>query len=499
MKKSTMLYINVVAVMVVLAMVTPAFGLEMPLDDSAGSKRGPVYDTMWFDQILDHFEFTVEASMTFKQRYLVSTKHFNASRPAIFFYTGNEGPITGFAGNLGQIWENAADLGAAVIFAEHRYYGETLPFGEATFNTTENLRWLTSEQALSDYVLLIAALKDPASSHYLGQGAENAAVITFGGSYGGLLSAYIRIKYPGVVAGAVASSAPIWLFPETQPAGGFLGWVTKTFTAQCPQSIKPIRSTWETMLQMAATPTGLKQLSSTFSLCQPLSSLAQMEAGLWMRIEAALIYLAMADYPYPVDYFGPLPGNPVETVCPFFDGVGTGDDAVEALASAVALFYNYTGEGGECFALSATPGDFSLNQMRAWNYQFCTEMTLAELGSNGVTDFFYPAPLDLKAFAAACAQLYPGIVTRPDWVSATYTSKPLRGASNIVFANGLLDPCTSGSPMVDQGPSVVALNIADAAHHFDLFGSNPADPQSVIDARIEEREYIVQWIAEWLA
>jgi lysosomal Pro-X carboxypeptidase len=38
-----------------------------------------------------------------------------------------------FANNTGFMWENAQAFNAMVIFVEHRYYGESMPYGKQSF------------------------------------------------------------------------------------------------------------------------------------------------------------------------------------------------------------------------------------------------------------------------------------------------------------------------------------------------------------------------------
>lgn len=57
--------------------------------------------------------------------------------------------------------------------------------------------------------------------------------------------------------------------------------------------------------------TGLKELSTTFALCKPLTSMNDYHHLLgWIR--NAFTYLAMMDYPYPTSFMGNLPGYPVK-------------------------------------------------------------------------------------------------------------------------------------------------------------------------------------------
>jgi lysosomal Pro-X carboxypeptidase len=142
-----------------------------------------------FTQPLDHFNSTNHA--TFPQRYFWNDTHFQPGGP-ILYYTGNEADVTLYVNATGLMWENAAELGALLVFGEHRYYGESLPFppklldnnksGVAVSPTPEQLQWLSVEQSLADHKNLISHIKATIP------GASTSKVVAIGGSYGGMQS-----------------------------------------------------------------------------------------------------------------------------------------------------------------------------------------------------------------------------------------------------------------------------------------------------------------------
>ena len=103
----------------------------------------------WFDTIIDHFNFRRPASSngSFPLRYFVSEEFLGkqpSSSPPCFFYAGNEADITTFIKNSGFLFEAAKEMRALIVFAEHRYYGQSYPFGGAsTALTPQNISYLT--------------------------------------------------------------------------------------------------------------------------------------------------------------------------------------------------------------------------------------------------------------------------------------------------------------------------------------------------------------------
>lgn len=155
----------------------------------------------FFTQPLNHF-VPRGRSPTYEQRYCVYDGYASADGVSpILFYTGNESPLEQYINHTGLMWELAPKLKARVVFVEHRYEGQSIPNV-----SSQCLSYGSTIQALADYADILQL--------HLNPGAQ-APVIAFGGSYGGMLSGWMRMKYPHLISGAIAASAPIGGFPQS--------------------------------------------------------------------------------------------------------------------------------------------------------------------------------------------------------------------------------------------------------------------------------------------
>ncbi|XP_024890645.1 lysosomal Pro-X carboxypeptidase [Temnothorax curvispinosus] len=440
------------------------------------------YEIKTLDVRVDHFSFAVQD--TFKLRYLINDTWRKTENPPIFFYTGNEGSIEVFAENTGFLWEIAPQFGALVVFAEHRYYGESLPYGNRSFADPQHLGYLTSQQALADYVELIGHLKSQ-------QGYKRSPVIAFGGSYGGMLSAWMRMKYPHVVQGAIAASAPVLQFTGIVECEAFSRIATSDYRAVNPTCPKLIRRAWSTISNVTSNDEGKKWLSDNWKLCEPLKT-AEHVKTLKDFLHEVYINLAMVNYPYEADFLAPLPGNPINVFCQHLTNASlTGKPLLSALYRAISVYTNYTGKTS-CISMNAAPG---LDADQGWDYQTCTEMVLP-ICTDGINDMFEPAEWNIGDYNNTCFKRY-SVSSQPYLVCEQYGCGNFTSASNIVFSNGLLDPWTSGGVLRNLSESVISMLMPDAAHHLDLRATNSKDPYSVLLTRKFHRHSITKWIEEY--
>ena len=183
-------------------------------------------------------------------------------------------------------WDIAPEFRALIIGAEHRFYGESLPFGNDSY-APEHLGLLSHEQALADYAVLLASLKANLS-------APSSPVITFGGSYGGMLAAWFRMKYPSSTAGAIAASAPILQIPGLMDPHAFNAVITQDYRAANPVAPQAIFNVWTTMLALGSTDAGRATIKSAMRMCA-IDNMDDVYAAI-DYFSSALSYTAMADY-----------------------------------------------------------------------------------------------------------------------------------------------------------------------------------------------------------
>ncbi|KAI1297167.1 putative serine protease K12H4.7 [Halotydeus destructor] len=216
------------------------------------AEREPITG-QWLEQQLNHFD--PSDTRTWKQRFFVNDQFFQPGNP-VFLQLGGEGTADPVWLVDGQIAQNyGPKLGAMLIYVEHRYYGQSHPTPDMS---VDNLKFLTSQQALADFANFITQYT--ASNPNL----QTSKWVTFGGSYSGSLSAWMRLKYPHLVHAAVASSAPVNAVVNFKQ---YLGVVRDSLGSECDSNIEQATEQVAMLLQH---PLSWRNLNSMFTLCDPL-------------------------------------------------------------------------------------------------------------------------------------------------------------------------------------------------------------------------------------
>ncbi|XP_034687382.1 lysosomal Pro-X carboxypeptidase-like [Vitis riparia] len=437
------------------------------------------FQTFYYNQTLDHFNYRPESYITFQQRYVVNFKYWggaNASAP-IFAYLGAEADLDYDLSGLGFLTDNAHQFKALLVYIEHRYYGKSIPFGsrEEAFKNASTLGYFNSAQAIADYAEVLIYIKKKLL-------AENSPVIVVGASYGGMLASWFRLKYPHVALGALASSAPILYFDDITPHNGYFSIVTKDFREASESCYKTISESWSEIDRVASEPNGLSILSKKFRICGQLNNSDELKEFLERT------YSIAAQYDAPPSY-------PVTVVCGGIDGAPEGSDILSRIFAGVVAFRGNM----SCYYTSNTT-DYPIETIQGWGWQTCSEMVIP-IGRAVNDTMFPPAPFNLTTFSRDCTSLY-GVSPRPHWVTTYYGGHDIelilrRFASNIIFSNGLRDPYSIGGVLKNISNSILAILTVNGSHCLDLLPAASTDPEWLVMQRKAEVEIIEGWIAQY--
>ena len=221
----------------------------------------------WFtDAVIDNFAPIEKQQKWYGkgQRYFVNKEFWGGNNYPLFVFIGGEGEekctrLTSYM----YMYDLAREHRAMLIDVEHRFYGQSMPTPD---DSTENLKYLTSDQALADLARIISHLK-------VTYDTQSSKVVTIGGSYPGNLAAWFRLKYPHVSHGSIASSAPVLAqtnFPEymdvvAQALIHFSG-------QQCYNAMQLAAEIVANLAYQGFGSSGMKKLETDFDLCSPIQT-----------------------------------------------------------------------------------------------------------------------------------------------------------------------------------------------------------------------------------
>ncbi|KAI7843438.1 hypothetical protein COHA_002916 [Chlorella ohadii] len=526
-------------------------GLQPPLSTSPPPVPGCT--TYWYSQRLDHF--SRHDKRRWQQRYTLCNAYWNpnAKKQAVYMYLGNESPLPGAWPTIFS--DMARDQGGLLLYAEHRYYGESMPLGSRSL-TNEGLVYLTVEQVLADYAELIEAVRK------IHRVPRSAPTVCYGGSYGGNLAAYLRLTYPRQFDAALASSAVVKFLMPSIP---FLKTKYDAYKARLAASTCKFHAAINILTHalrdaagdecaarvdqaylamqgpLAYSAQGRQQLATALHMCDP-AALDSSEA-------VSAVGAAIRDTWQVPLWWGTFQTlyrtnptfNAAAAMCKIVNAAPNTDlGVVEGMALAViAAAY----EDSKCITSDAAIFPFGSKDngpnatadptMRAWLYQasyWCILLTFFSHALGGIRHA-QATGIELDTFpwasAKCCRQGFPvsthlwsaypsvyGYWAMPapffiNWCKRVYGIKqPLQyprqyeytphklfaRTSNLIFSNGEYDPWAAGSVFTAQAPRVPAIMTPKASHRQDLSAAQAGNTAAF---NATQRQ-IKAWISEWV-
>lgn len=361
MQRSSLLnIINLCSLFVLALLAVTAVGTSKAEANSHHSANNePRKDSYWIEQRVDHFD--IFDRRTWRQRYFVNDEFYEEGGPA-FLMVGGEGEIRKPKSD-GNLFSKLAKERGAICFAlEHRFYGESRPTSDVS---SENLRYLSSKQALEDLAIFINKMK---------KSMNIDKWVLFGGSYPGSLVLWSRLKFPHIVDGAVAASAPLearFNFKE------YLKLVAQSLSLYGgPTCINSLQKANANITRLFELENGLEILHDVFNLCDETemttSDKQLLQSILHSKVEKVIQYSkdnTLFDEPT-------LRSLSISKFCDIMNNNNLGSE-VKRLAEARRVMMN---NSNQC--LSYKFNEFvkrnrnvawKMNGMRPWLYQMCTE------------------------------------------------------------------------------------------------------------------------------
>ncbi|KAI0074024.1 peptidase S28 [Panus rudis PR-1116 ss-1] len=473
----------------------------------------------WFRQPIDHF---ANNSRTFRQRYWLNTRHYkpNTSAPVIVLdggETSGEDRLPFLDTGIVDILAKAT--GGVGVVLEHRYYGRSIPVSNLS---TDALRFLNNEQALADSANFIATVKFPGIDEDLT--TPNTPWIYYGGSYAGARAAHMRILYPDLVYGAIASSA---VTHASLSNWEYMEIIRRAANPRCSNHLEKAIQRIDTLL---AIPFAKRTLKGLFGLAdlehdEDFASVIESPLGAWQakNWDPAV---GSTDFEQFCDALNkPLLGHDPEIL--IYDNITQMVTLPGGLRVDLSV-YNYANYIKEN-VVSQCPPEFTVedcfgtfddkkfqetaleHDWRLWVFQVCTQW-----------GYFSTAPPDprrprivsklltLEYESKICKQAFPPgkyfqVPPMPNITAVNALGDFDIAADRLAFIDGEVDPwrpCTPHSEYARNRPDTILRPfklIPHGVHHWDENGLRNTDdePFDIRKIHAEEVDFVTAWLKDW--
>jgi hypothetical protein len=466
---------------------------------------------------------------TFKQRYFFDSSYYKPGGP-VFLYIGGETSGESRFSNLQtgiiQILMNATN-GLGVIL-ENRYYGESYPFNTST---TDDLRYLTTEQTLADNVYFRQHATFPGTNATL-NGPETPWIM-YGGSLAGAQTAWTLKTYNEFFAGGIGSSATTYTkleYPE------WYNPIIRLGPSDCISRIinivdkidQVIGSGDESAIAEMKNVFGLGALQNIGDFAQtisyPIGGPMFYPTNTWQELnwdpkrsgEDFYAFCSNVTNPAPPESVAQIDNSLAKyTNGSSWTGLGGYVDYINTTLLPLCTTGDYASTNDGCFGLSQNASywsDITNSADRSYLYTVCTEqggyISAPEHGPSLISHVLRAPYTQQWCIWAFPAGTYNSVPPTPNLNETLKYGGYDVQAPKLALIDGAVDVWVdlcyhshlSGKTRIssDLHPSYL---IAGGGHHWDSTGIKniTAEPDYIREAHLWEIRTVKRWVKEWAA
>ncbi|KAF5283542.1 hypothetical protein FQA39_LY17322 [Lamprigera yunnana] len=455
---------------------------------------GEEISDQWFDQKLDHFNPTDQR--TWKQRYFVNDQFYNNSvENPVFLMIGGEGIASPKWMTQGSWIDYAKRFNALCFQLEHRYYGKSHPTENLN---TENLVYLSSQQALADLANFVVVTNKRYNL------SSKVKWIVFGGSYPGSLAAWMRLKYPHLIDGAMSASGPLLALADFKDYFRVVEKALQSYNDKCLEKVQEGTSQVDMFLQHII---GQRNIDKKFKLCNPIENSVDNNldiANFYETLSGNFASIVQYNKDNRIGGNGKLFNITINTLCNMMTNETLGS-SLDRLAKINSLLLNAYDQ--ECLDYKYDKMITALQNIswggavaeggRQWMYQTCTEFGFFQTSSYYPQAFGDKFPLSF--FIQQCKDIFgsnygESFVNDQIKRTNTYYGALNIQVDNVVFVHGSVDPWHVLGITKTINQKAPAIYIKGAAHCANMYPKSKNDLPQLNAARVEIEQHIDSWL-----